>query len=631
MLNFDVAATYTVFLRTIRDAQRFHGGATGNMPSYAPAFGNGLTAMYGLPNDLADPGWAAAYGLLCEYLHSFYGDNRIWEDHYDHVARYIDFVAANATEPDGLFTYSRFGDWCPFKWVPGDAAANGPSGMGGCYGLSPMSSSFFFAKQLDILQRAATRLRHDEDAAKWQGMLTRVTAAYRKRFMQPDGTFSDTADGRGTQAVMGSQALALAFPSPDLLTDAERKTVGNALVTNVQSHGNHPYSGELSVTYLFDGLADAGRPDVAVAMASNPEQPGWGFMVEQGATTMYESYYTDRYSSFGSRFHDMFIGPYTWFFRGLGGLRQQPGTVGWKRLRIAPQAYNFWSFPQGDSEYFPGSVEVVSASWGGNCLNASSRVDLSEKVRAVCGGGKSECRFRIPEDNLCHDPPPPPPPPPPPQPPPPPVCTSDGCHLIALPPATFFTGAWDTEFKAVKTEAACKAACLKSAECAQVTWLVRPQMPCSRYTKLSGGWPPAGRIVGVSAFVKCFGNATTAQECNRNPPPPPPAPPPRPLRRKVFDVTYSCGSTTPPRVRTLGPDKGSPVGDSSGVSFTEASGRMAHLDCKTHAATLHFASAETTTYQGRVASAWRVLPRADASSTQSKIVMLSRIACCPSR
>ena len=37
-------------------------------------------------------------------------------------------------------------------------------------------------------RRAATRLSHAEDAAKWQAMLTRVTAAYRKRFMQPDGT-----------------------------------------------------------------------------------------------------------------------------------------------------------------------------------------------------------------------------------------------------------------------------------------------------------------------------------------------------------------------------------------------------------------------------------------------------------
>ena len=304
MMNFDVAATYTVFLRTIRDAQLFHGGATGNMPSYAPAFGNGLTLTEGsfMPQDLADPGWAAAFMLLVEYLYNFYGDERVWTDHYEHVARYIDFVAANATDPaDGLFTYSRFGDWCAFKWIPGTKEN---SGMGGCYGLSPMSSAFFYAKQLDALQRAALRLNRPAEAQRWAAMLANVTASYRARFLQNEtGTFSDNADGRGTQAMMGSQALALAFPDRSLLSTAERQTVGQALVNNVQAHGNHPYAGELSVTYIFSGLAEQHRPDIAVAMASHPEQPGWGFMVEQGATTMWESWYSDRYSSIGSRFH----------------------------------------------------------------------------------------------------------------------------------------------------------------------------------------------------------------------------------------------------------------------------------------------------------------------------------------
>ena len=105
---------------------------------------------------------------------------------------------------------------------------------------------------------------------------------------------------------MGSQALALAFPrststagrggrateepelgpATDLLSADERAAVARALASNIAAHGYHPYSGELSLTYLFDGLQGHGRPDIAVAMASNPSQPGWGFMVESGATTM---------------------------------------------------------------------------------------------------------------------------------------------------------------------------------------------------------------------------------------------------------------------------------------------------------------------------------------------------------
>ena len=38
-----------------------------------------------------------------------------------------------------------------------------------------------------------------------------------------------------------------------------------------------------------------------------------------------------------------FVGPFVWFYRGLAGLAMKPGTTGWRALRIAPQAYNFWS------------------------------------------------------------------------------------------------------------------------------------------------------------------------------------------------------------------------------------------------------------------------------------------------
>lgn len=468
-----------------------------------------------------------------------------------------------------------------------------------------MSSAFFYAKQLHILQRAAVRMELPADAEKWSSLLRNVTSAYRTRFMQRDGTFSDNADGGGTQAMMGSQSLALVFPDEALLSAAERQVVGAALVTNVEAHGNHPYAGELSLTYLFNGLAEQGRTDLVVAMVSNTDQPGWGYMVQQGATTMYESWYTDRYSSIGSRFHDMFIGPYLFFFEGLGGLKQQTDTVGWKRLRIVPQAYDLWSEPLGE-------VRVLAASWGGNCGNPTSHEDMTQVVQIACVG-KKECAVLIPNNSLCDDKlPTPPPPPPGPRPPPSPVCTVN-CKLLPMPSMSFFEGSWTQDFKNITTEAECKAACLQSDSCVQITWMVRPQMPCSKYTSVSG---EVGKIAGVSGFLKCFSNISSTQECNTVPlpPPPPPPPPPRPKDRRVYRVSYQCKPDGATRSAVLGPDKGSPEHDGAGISFTEAAGRMMHLDCKPRAAPLSFVNTETVTYQGQVSSSWQVFLRANNTS-----------------
>ena len=302
----------------------------------------------------------------------------------------------------------------------------------------------------------------------------------------------------------------------------------------------------------------------------------------------------------------MFVGPYLWFFSGLGGLSQQAGSVGWKHIRIAPQAYDFWTFPPGTNGTVPPTVHVKSAVWGGNCINRSAHDDLTQSLQNICNG-HSKCRFKIPNVSLCDDPAPPLPPPPPPLPPPPPACVAN-CRMVPLPEPRFFTGIWGQEFANITTEADCKEACLYSSTCVQVTWLRRPQMPCSHYSAIAGGWPPDGSISGVTAFLKCFMNESTGQACNRRPAVPPPPSIPRPPRR-VFTVNYTCGSDLRYRLATLGPDKGSHVGDSAGVSFTEAAGREIHLDCNPRAAPLLFANTETVTYQGRVASSWRVFPR----------------------
>eukprot|EP01048_Picozoa_sp_COSAG05_P003661 COSAG05_NODE_175_length_14930_cov_7.138679_5_plen_135_part_00 len=79
-------------------------------------------------------------------------------------------------------------------------------------------------------------------------------------------------------------------------------------------------------------------------------------------------------------------------FRGLAGLTMKPGTVGWTQLRIAPQAYNFWSFPAGVSSLFPAEVKITGAMWGDNCHNRSSVQDMKAAVQEVCTG-KSRCTF----------------------------------------------------------------------------------------------------------------------------------------------------------------------------------------------------------------------------------------------
>eukprot|EP00935_MAST-01C_sp_MAST-1C-sp1_P000230 g230.t1 len=417
MTQFDMGATYTVFLRTIQDAQRFFGKGTGNMPDYTPAFGSGLTLDVNGNGDshgdgeaglqLADPGWAVAHCFLVEYLWQHYHDSRVWERHYPDVSAYVRLLAEKAVDPStGLLMYARFGDWCPYKWANGPKAYMASNGMNMCYGLSPLASSFFYLRQLEILARAATRLGNSSDAAYFTSKLIRARGAFRDHFWDdPSAQFKNA----GTQGLQGSAAMALALDG--VFSTAQRATMQRMLVRDVASRGYHLNTGELSLGYLLPALAEAGRPELPMAMSTTRTQPGWAFMIDQGATTLWESWYTDRYGSIGSRNHDMFGAQGAYYFSHVAGVQMLPqpqpqpqsqsqsqriheddtSTVGWARFRIKPYLYNYW---QDRTAQQRSIVRVRAAQLGCSASRAHpdvpcSPVDITVNVSAACNGRAS--------------------------------------------------------------------------------------------------------------------------------------------------------------------------------------------------------------------------------------------------
>ena len=64
----------------------------------------------------------------------------------------------------------------------------------------------------------------------------------------------------------------------------------------------------MGTRYLLQVLSDLGHSDVALAIATQTDYPSWGYMIGQGATTLWENWQTSRYNAFGSRNHIMVRG-----------------------------------------------------------------------------------------------------------------------------------------------------------------------------------------------------------------------------------------------------------------------------------------------------------------------------------
>lgn len=70
----------------------------------------------------------------------------------------------------------------------------------------------------------------------------------------------------------------------------QRVSAANRLVQSIAEKNGHLDTGIYGTRYVLDVLADYGHIDVAYALLSKKEYPGFGYQIERGATTLWEQW-----------------------------------------------------------------------------------------------------------------------------------------------------------------------------------------------------------------------------------------------------------------------------------------------------------------------------------------------------
>ncbi|MCX6873247.1 MAG: alpha-L-rhamnosidase N-terminal domain-containing protein [Verrucomicrobia bacterium] len=90
-------------------------------------------------------------------------------------------------------------------------------------------------------------------------------------------------------------------------------------------------TGMLGTYFLFQYLQQAGRNDLAFTMATQEDFPGWGYMLKNGATTMWE-----QWDGYWSQIHSCYTCPGGWMYQGLAGILPDETGPGFKKIIIKP-------------------------------------------------------------------------------------------------------------------------------------------------------------------------------------------------------------------------------------------------------------------------------------------------------
>jgi alpha-L-rhamnosidase len=291
----------------------------------------------------ADP-VSVCYLLIPWLTYIHYGDRRTMAVRYDGMKRWVDFLTQQSE--NGLLKYSYYGDWAP----PISYSVAGSLGSSAVSQNTPgvLVSTACYAYSVKLLAQIAAVLGNEADAGKYRLLADGITQAYTHCF------WDETVGGYGTNN-QSCNAISLYM---DLVPPSHQDRVIANLVSDVleRNHG-HLTTGNICTKYLLEVLTDAGYPDVALSIVSKETYPSWGYMLANGATTLWERWELATGNGMNSHNHPMLGSVDGWLYRALSGIRPSPTGPGFERFDIRPSVVDELTWVRASLKTLRGTVE----------------------------------------------------------------------------------------------------------------------------------------------------------------------------------------------------------------------------------------------------------------------------------
>ncbi|RHJ84774.1 family 78 glycoside hydrolase catalytic domain [Parabacteroides sp. AM08-6] len=342
--RYNLARMYEKIFNDIRSTQ----AANGMVPAIAPE----LVEFEGGFKDT--PEWGSTFIISPWYIYQWYGDTRLIETYYPDMQRYIDYLSSKAN--NHIIAYG-LGDWFDIgPNSPGEAqlTSNG------------VTATAIYYYDVTLMEKMANLLGKQEDARKYGELATKIKEAFNQTFWEP----STQKYERNSQA---ANAVALYM---GLTTPENKQKVFDNLVADIRGRNNALTAGDVGYRYVLRALEAGGASDVIYDMNCKYDTPGYGWQLAHGATALTESWQA---YGFISNNHFMLGHLMEWLFSGLGGIRQQDDSFGFKHIVIKPE-------PVGDVREAEASYQspygLIVSDWKDNEKEFIVRVEVPANSRA---------------------------------------------------------------------------------------------------------------------------------------------------------------------------------------------------------------------------------------------------------
>jgi alpha-L-rhamnosidase len=346
--NRDVAAFFGKWLDDVADAQLPSGAFTDVAPKLT------LTGA-------GAPAWGDAGVIVPWTVWKMYGDTAILDRHFAAMTRWMDYL--ERANPDYLRARelgNSYNDWL----APGDDDTP-----------RELLATAYWAHDAALMAEIADATGRPGDATGYRALWSKIRSAFAEAFVAADGQITS---GTQTAYVLGLHM--------NLVPNDLRSAAADRLVAAVRNAGWHLTTGFAGVGYLLPVLSSTGHTDVAYRLLEQDTVPSWRYMVDAGATTIWErwdAWTTERgfQSPWMNSFNHYTLGSVgEWLYRFLLGIDQQPGTAGFGHLLLRPHPGGSLSWARGSYQSVRGPV---STAWKRDGSRFTYRAELPPNVTAT--------------------------------------------------------------------------------------------------------------------------------------------------------------------------------------------------------------------------------------------------------
>lgn len=248
--------------------------------------------------------WESAYLITQYYLYLYYNDTAIVTELYDLNKKWMDKAAR--IHPEGMVN-EGLADHESLEPVPVQLTGTG-----------------HFLQCANIMETFATLMGDQESAAEYAQLAANLKGILKEHFWD-----------KAVAAPINKQTLFSTLLFHEVIPEEDLDRAKDSLLMAVQNGPSGQFNtGIFGTKYVLETLSAHASPDAVFNVVNSTEFPGWGFMIDNGATSIWETW-KESDNTF-TNCHPMFGTVTEWFYRWLGGIRPDPNHPGFSEFTLAP-------------------------------------------------------------------------------------------------------------------------------------------------------------------------------------------------------------------------------------------------------------------------------------------------------